>query len=84
VKRPSLIERAAGEIAIKAVVVASRLAIRRGDMHEAEHLAAMLLYGNNTHGDGTTCYLPDNFWDLARQFAEESRAYRVRRSASRS
>ncbi len=83
--RPSgvgVVEYAAGEIAMAAVVIAARRALARGDLHEADHCAAMALYGNSNHTH-TACLLPDNFRELGDQFVAASRAARAAEEATR-
>ncbi len=72
------IEHLAGEVAVRAVAIGAKRAIKRGDMHEAEHYAAMLLFGNSSHAH-MRCLLPDNFQALGDEFAAASRAAREAR-----
>ena len=59
-RKPGVVERLAGEAAMWAVRVAYGRAEKRGDLHEMEHLVAMLLYGNSNETN-SRCLLPPTF-----------------------
>lgn len=79
---PGRIERLAGEVALKAIVLAAKRAQARGDVHEMAHLVAMTLYGNSQHNDLAPCPLPDNFGQVRREYSASFAASRAARDAA--
>lgn len=70
------VEFLAGDIALRAVIVAQRRALAREDVHEAAHLTAMVLYGNSSHSETAPCPLPVSFWCDGEALARASREHR--------
>lgn len=82
--RPGIVERLCGEVALRAIYLGQRLAIKRGDLHEASHFTAMVLYGNSGGEDEMGgCQLPPTFTADGKALAAHSAEARTRKAADR-